>query len=116
MLYPLGGHLTFTGIALTSSMVSAKVDGLIKDQKTMEEIQNKVEQDPNEKLAEEEALKEVPEDTIRSEVIEKYGLTEDDNSELIDKLVGDTKEEQKKLSTAIRQKIDWRTKAQTPKE
>lgn len=82
----------------------------------MGEIQKEGEQDPKEKLAEEEALKEIPEDTIRSEVIEKYGLNEDDSSELIDKLVGDTKEEQKKLSTAIRQKIDWRTKAQTPKE
>jgi len=81
----------------------------------MEEIQKEGEQDPKEKLAEEEALKEVPEDTIRSEVIEKYGLNEDDNSELIDKLVGDFKEGRKNLSTAIRQKIDWRTKAQTPK-
>jgi len=82
----------------------------------MENIQNKGEQDPKEKLAEEEALKDVTEEDIRSQTIEKYGLSEDDNSELIDKLVNDTKEEQKKLSTAIRQKIDWRTKAQTPKE
>ena len=82
----------------------------------MENIQNTGEQDPKEKLAEEEALKEIPEDTIRSEVVEKYGLNEDVDSELIDKLVGDTKEHSKKLSTAIRQKIDWRTKAQTPKE
>jgi len=82
----------------------------------MEELQKKGEQDPKEKLADEEALKVVPDEDIRSQIIEKYGLNEDDNSELIDKLVEDNKEGHKNLSTAIRQKIDWRTKAQTPKE
>ena len=82
----------------------------------MEDSKNQGEQDPKEKLADEEALKLVPDEDIRSQTIEKYGLNEDDNSELIDKLVEGEKEGQKKLSTAIRQKVDWRTKAQTPKE
>ena len=81
----------------------------------MEEIQNEG-VDPKEKQQEEEALKEVKDDDIRSSVIEKYGLSEDDNSELIDKLVNDFRRGKKELSTAIRQKRDWRTKAQTPKE
>ncbi len=82
----------------------------------MENVQNEGEQDPKEKLAEEEALKPVVDDDIRSQIVEKYGLSEDENSEIIDKIVEDRKEEQKKLSTAIRQKRDWRAKAQTPKE
>ena len=82
----------------------------------MENIQNTGEQDPKEKLAEEDALKVVADEEIRSQIVEKYGLNEDDNSELIDKIVEDKKEGHKELSTAIRQKIDWRTKAQTPKE
>jgi len=81
----------------------------------MEDIQ-KEGVDPKEKQQDEEALKLVPDEDIRSQTIEKYGLSEDDNSELIDKLVEGEKEGQKKLSTAIRQKVDWRTKAQTPKE
>jgi len=81
----------------------------------MEDIQ-KEGVDPKEKQQDEEALKLVPDEDIRSQTIEKYGLNEDDNSELIDKLVEGEKEGQKKLSTAIRQKVDWRTKAQTPKE
>ena len=81
----------------------------------MENIRNEG-VDPTEKQHEEEALKVVSDDELRSQVIEKYGLEEDDNPDLIDKLVEDRKEGQKNLSTAIRQKIDWRAKAQTPKE
>ena len=62
--------------------------------------------------SEEEALKSTPEDELRSQVIEKYGLDPDANSELVDSIVTDKLEEQKKLSTAIRQKQTWRTKAQ----
>ena len=71
----------------------------------MEDIQKEVEE-----------LKETPkplaENEVRDEIIEKYGLSEDDNSELIDKLVEDKIVAHKKFSTAISQKINWRTKAQ----
>jgi hypothetical protein len=74
------------------------------DKKTMEDIQKQVEELN-------ETPKPLTEDQIRSEVIEKFGLSEDDNSELIDKLVEDKVIESKKFSTAISQKINWRTKA-----
>ena len=60
--------------------------------------------------AEDEALKEIPEDEIKTSVMEKYGINEEDNSELIDKLVADRLEDNKKLGTAIKQKRGWRTK------
>jgi hypothetical protein len=59
-----------------------------------------------------ETPKSLTEDEIRDQVIEKFGLSEDENSELIDKLVKDKVIETKKFSTAISQKINWRTKAQ----
>jgi len=70
----------------------------------MEDIQKQVEELN-------ETPKPLAEDEIRNEVIEKFGLDEDDNSDLIDKLVADKVIEQKKFSTAITQKINWRTKA-----
>jgi len=45
----------------------------------------------------------------KKQVIEKFGLTEEDNSELIEKLTADTLENHKKLVTAIGQKIKIRT-------
>lgn len=60
--------------------------------------------------AEDEALKEIPEDEIKNAVMEQYGITEEDNSELITKLVSDRVESNKTLSTAIKQKRNWRTK------
>ena len=82
----------------------------------MENIQNQA-IDPEEKQLEEEALKPLTDDVLRKQVIEKYSLTEDDDSELIDKLVGDKKQEQEKLSKAIGQKIKYRQQAtQPPKE
>lgn len=61
--------------------------------------------------AEEEGLKGKSEDEIRAQVIEQYELDEDDNSDLIDKLVKDKVADQKRLSTAIKQKRGWREKA-----
>jgi hypothetical protein len=82
----------------------------------MENIQNKVEEPenltPEAKEAEEQALKVVDQAELRSQLIEKYGLDEEFNSELIDNLVKDKLEEQKKFSTAIKQKRSWREKAQ----
>ena len=66
--------------------------------------------DKDEVKVEEEALKETPMEEIKKEMIEKFGLTEEDNSELIDKLVNDKLEERKKLGTAIKQKRSWREK------
>jgi hypothetical protein len=73
--------------------------------KTMENIQNEG-QDPNEKLAEFKV------DEVRTKIIEDFGLDETEQSDLIDKLVNDKQEEHKKFSTAISQKINWRTKFQ----
>jgi len=84
----------------------------------MSDAQNQVEEpkDPEAIKAEETALKEVPQSELRSQVIEKYGLDEELNSDLIDSLVKDKVEEQKKLQTAIKQKISWREKANKPVE
>lgn len=89
----------------------------------MEDSKNK-EQEPNEnpevseeeKSLEEEALKETEDDEVRSKVVEDLGLDENEDTELIDKIVAGKTEEQKKLSTAIKQKRSWRDKAQAPKE
>jgi len=67
---------------------------------------------PEEQTAEDEALKETPEDEIKKSVIETYGFDEEVDTEVISKLVEKRKEEQKKLSTAISQKRKWREKAQ----
>ena len=72
--------------------------------------------DPKEKQQDEEALKVVSDEEYRTQVVEKYDLDADTDTDLIDKLVEGSKAEYKNLSTAIRQKIDWRTKAQTPEE
>jgi len=67
---------------------------------------------PEEDLTDEEDLKEKGEDEIRQQVIEKYGLDELENPDLIDQLVEDKIENKKKLSTAIKQKRKWREEAQ----
>ena len=64
-----------------------------------------------EDLAEEEEMKEKGEDEIRQQIIEKYGLDELEQADLIDQLVEDHMEVKKKLSTAIKQKRNWREKA-----
>jgi len=81
----------------------------------MEHIQNEG-ADPKEIQQEQELLKETPVDEIKSHVIEKFGLDEEVDSELIEKLVENETEHRKVNSTAIRQKINWREKALKPKE
>jgi len=66
--------------------------------------------------AEEIALKEVNDDEVRSQVIEKYGIDPELNPELVDQLVEDKKEANRKLSIAIKQKQTWRDKANKPAE
>jgi len=60
-------------------------------------------------------IEEKTDDEVRNSIIEKFGLDEDDNSELIDKLVSHEVESNKKLSTAVRQKIGWREKFNSAK-
>lgn len=68
---------------------------------------------PEELKEEQETLAEVKDEEIRSQVVTSLGLEDNDaNKELIDKLVTDRKGTRTKLSKAIKQKIDWRTKAQ----
>lgn len=69
-----------------------------------------------EKQQEEELLKETPATEVRKSVIESFGLKEDDDKELIDKLVDDRTSRRKELSTAIKQKRTWREKAQTERK
>jgi hypothetical protein len=63
-------------------------------------------QDPNEKLGEFKV------DEVREKIIADFGLDETEQANLIEKLVNDKQEEHKKFSTAIGQKINWRTKFQ----
>jgi hypothetical protein len=77
----------------------------------MENFQEEIEQSKEELAQEEELLKEVPVDEVRKSVIEKNGLNEDVDGELIDKLTNDTTELRKQLATAIKQKRSWREKA-----
>ena len=82
----------------------------------MENIQKDESLTPEAIEAEKEQLKEIPETEVRESLIEKYGLDELEQSDLIDSLVQEAIENKKKLSTAIGQKIDWRTKAQALSE
>lgn len=66
---------------------------------------------PEEQKAETDALAEAKVDEIRSGLISDLGLTEEDNKDQLDKLVNREMDHLKSLSTAVRQKIDWRTKA-----
>lgn len=71
---------------------------------------------PEEQKADQEALAEAKAEEIRAKVVADLGLTDDENSkELIDKLVGRELDHRKKLSGAIKQKIDWREKAKVTK-
>lgn len=68
-----------------------------------------------EELQEEEiALKDSKEEEIRSSIIEKYGLTEDDNKELIDKLTTDFVAQRKSFGKVVSQKRTWREKVLKP--
>lgn len=63
---------------------------------------------------ESEALVEAKEEEVRAKIITEFGFDEVDDAEKIDKLVKKELDHSKKLSTAIGQKINWRTKATTP--
>lgn len=83
---------------------------------TTEEIQKNGEDPtptPEELKEEEEALAEPKHDELRSSVVEKYGLDEDTQSDLIDKLAGDLAEQRKAFGKAVAQKRRWRESAQS---
>ena len=67
---------------------------------------------PEELKQEDEALKEANEEEVRTSIVEKYGLDTESQKDLVDKLVGDTLEQRKSFGKAIKQKREWRTKAQ----
>lgn len=69
--------------------------------------------DAEEEKQDAEALNVPTEDEVREEVVSKFGLNEDSQSELVNKLVEDVLEQRKALGKAIRQKQDWRAKATT---
>lgn len=81
----------------------------------MENIQEKG-VDPDEKQQEEELLKETPSDELKQSIIEKYGLDEMADEELINKLIEGETKSRKTLSTAIKQKRSWREKAEARTE
>jgi len=71
-----------------------------------------------EKNLEEEAQKEVKDDELREKLAEDLGIDaeSEENEELLDKLVEREKSQREKLSGAIKQKINWREKAQKTSE
>lgn len=71
----------------------------------MDKVQNI---SPEELAAEKAGLQVVKEDEIRSNIIAEYGFDEVDDSERIEKLVAKEIDHQKKLSSAIGQKIKHR--------
>lgn len=85
----------------------------------MDDLNNQVSPDLNEKpedaALEQEALSEVKEDAIRAQVLTDLGLADvPENAEYIDKIVAREKDHRQKLATAIKQKQNWRSKAQKP--
>jgi len=66
----------------------------------------------NEDLNADDVQAELSSDEIKADILEKYGIDETENEELVNKLVDSKIEDNKKFSTVIRQKIDWRTKAE----
>lgn len=75
--------------------------------------ENLLQQPTAEELQEEEiALKDSKEEEIRNSIIEKYGLSEDDNKDLIDKLTADISAQRKSFGKVVKQKRTYRELAQ----
>ncbi len=66
--------------------------------------------------AEQAALQEGKQEDIRANIIAEFGFDETADAERIEKLVNKELENSKKLSSAIGQKIKWRTEATKPKD
>lgn len=72
---------------------------------------------PEELKADEEAMKEVKSDDLREHLATEYGLDPEEDAELLEKIAKRELDHRERLSGAIKQKINWRTKAaQLPKE
>ena len=63
---------------------------------------------------EEKALADSKEEEIRSSIIEKYGLEEDSDNDLIEKLTTDFLAQRKSFSKVVAQKKSWREKVLKP--
>lgn len=74
-------------------------------------MENEHQVSPEEAAAEQEALADAQESELRTTLAEELGLSEDEDGDKLDKLVAREMKNRKLLSTAVRQKIDWRTKA-----
>ena len=85
-------------------------------QKTIPMEDLKKEVSSEELAAEQAALADKKEDEIRNNIITEYSFDEVDDADRITKLVTREMEHGKKLSSAIGQKIKWRTEATKPKE
>lgn len=77
----------------------------------MDENQNNLVVTPEEQNAEKEWTKEVTDEELREKVVADFGLDPEESEDLINKLVEREKDHHTKLSGAIKQKINWRTKA-----
>jgi hypothetical protein len=66
---------------------------------------------PEEQKSEEEALSEVKEEEVKTKIAEDLGIDPEDEPELFEKLLKRELESRERLSGAIKQKINWRTKA-----
>lgn len=75
-------------------------------------IQDEVLEPTKEELDEEtQALVDPKEEEIRSSIVEKYGLDEDEDADLIEKLTKDTLAQKKSFGKVVHQKRTWREKA-----
>jgi hypothetical protein len=89
-----------------------------KNKKEIEEENKSQEVSQEEQDAENEALKEVKDDELREKIAEDLGIDPDDEdqSDLLDKVVEKERLNREKLSGAIKQKIAWRERAELPKK
>jgi len=109
----IGLRGSLTGLLQNSYPKKASQDGLFSlykrpgssPQKNMDEIQKELQQ-------EEELLKSSKEDELRVKIIEKYGLDEVEHETLIENLVKDRLEDQKRFGEVVGQKRKWREEAQ----
>jgi len=78
-----------------------------------EENQNNLVVTPEEQKAEQEAMAEVKEDELKQQLAEDMGIDPDIEDELLDKIVSREKASRERLSSAIKQKINWRERAES---
>jgi len=71
---------------------------------------------PDELKADEEIQKVVTDDELKTKVAEEFGLNPETDSEMIEKLIAKEKSHHEKLSSAIKQKINWRNKVTADKK